>query len=77
MSNKIWYTSDLHFHHKNIVKFTNRSKETTQEDHDEWLIDLFKGMIDETPTLSTYLHLNDVAKQIKLTQMMRELYNSL
>jgi calcineurin-like phosphoesterase family protein len=34
---KTFFTSDLHFYHKNIVKFTNRGVDTTQEDHDEWL----------------------------------------
>ena len=36
--NKVWFTSDLHFFHKNIVKFTNRGKETSLEDHAEWLV---------------------------------------
>lgn len=39
------FTSDLHFHHKNIVKFTNRGKETTQEEHDEWLINLWNAEV--------------------------------
>jgi calcineurin-like phosphoesterase family protein len=30
------YTSDLHFRHKNIVKFTDRGNETTKDEHDEW-----------------------------------------
>lgn len=34
----IWFTSDLHFAHKNIVRFTQRGKETTQAQHDEWLV---------------------------------------
>lgn len=34
---KIWFSSDYHHSHKNIVKFTNRGLETTQENHDEWL----------------------------------------
>jgi calcineurin-like phosphoesterase family protein len=32
-----WFTSDLHFSHKNIVKFTNRGVETDPVRHDEWL----------------------------------------
>lgn len=36
------FTSDLHFGHKRIVEFTNRSKEClSQENHDRWLIDLW------------------------------------
>lgn len=40
-----WFTSDLHFSHKNIVKFTNRGKDTTQEEHDEWLIDVWNSQV--------------------------------
>lgn len=38
-SGRTFFTSDLqlHFHHKNIVKFTKRGIDTTQELHDEWL----------------------------------------
>lgn len=45
---KTWYTSDLHFDHKNIVKYTNRGKDTTQEDHDEWLIDLWNSQVNKS-----------------------------
>lgn len=31
------FTSDLHHSHKNIVKFTQRDIFTTQENHDQWL----------------------------------------
>jgi calcineurin-like phosphoesterase family protein len=41
----IWFTSDLHFHHRNIVKFTNRGKDTTQELHDEWLVNLWNSQV--------------------------------
>jgi calcineurin-like phosphoesterase family protein len=44
-SNKKWFTSDLHFQHRNIVKFTDRGIVTTQEDHDEWLIDLWNSTV--------------------------------
>lgn len=40
-----WYTSDLHFHHKNVVKFTDRGVATTQENHDEWLIELWNKIV--------------------------------
>lgn len=42
---KVWFTSDLHFRHKNIVKFTDRKLVTTQELHDEWLIDLWNSQV--------------------------------
>lgn len=32
------FTSDLHHEHKRIVEFTNRSADTTQENHTEWLV---------------------------------------
>lgn len=36
-----YITSDFHFSHKNIVGFTNRGKETTVEDHDDWLVEVW------------------------------------
>lgn len=45
------YTSDLHFLHKNIVKFTERGKATTQEDHDEWLVDLWNSQVNRSDTV--------------------------
>lgn len=45
MSNKKFFCSDLHFSHSNIVKYTNRGVETTQEQHDEWLIDLWNSQV--------------------------------
>ena len=40
-----WFTSDLHFSHKNIVKYTNRGKDTTEEDHNAWLIGLWNNQV--------------------------------
>lgn len=40
-----WFTSDLHWGHKNIVKYTRRGEETTIEDHDQWLIDLWNRTV--------------------------------
>ena len=34
----VWFCSDAHFAHKNICKYTDRSKFTSQEDHDHWLV---------------------------------------
>lgn len=42
---KIWFTSDLHFKHRKIVEYTKRGKDTTQEQHDEWLIDLWNSQV--------------------------------
>lgn len=51
-----WFTSDLHFQHKRIVEFTNRKIVTTQEDHDEWLIDLWNKQV---ATSDRVYHLGD------------------
>lgn len=53
---KTLYTSDLHFRHKNIVKFTDRGKETTKEGHDEWLIDRWNRQVNKEDTV---FHLGD------------------
>ena len=37
----IYFTSDLHHSHKNIVDFTDRGKVTTKELHNEWLINVW------------------------------------
>lgn len=50
---QIFFSSDLHFGHRNIVKYTNRGIETTQENHDEWLMDLWSDTI--TPGAIVYL----------------------
>ena len=39
------FVSDCHFAHKRIVEFTNRGKDTTQENHDEWLINLWNNQV--------------------------------
>jgi calcineurin-like phosphoesterase family protein len=40
-----WFTSDLHHSHKRIVEFTNRGKDTTQENHDEWLSGIWNNQV--------------------------------
>jgi calcineurin-like phosphoesterase family protein len=35
------FTSDLHHMHNRIVEFTNRSADTTQENHTQWLTDVW------------------------------------
>ncbi len=42
---KIWLSSDLHFFHKRIVEFTQRKNVITQEEHTEWLIDLWNSTV--------------------------------
>lgn len=40
-----FFTADTHFFHKRIVEFTNRGVETNQENHDEWLVDLWNSQV--------------------------------
>lgn len=58
MTNKIWMTSDLHYGHRNICRFTNRHKDTTQEEHDEWLIALWNSTVHASDTV---YHLGDLS----------------
>lgn len=37
---KKWFSSDWHILHKKIVEYTDRSAVTTQEDHEDWLIEV-------------------------------------
>lgn len=52
----IYFTSDLHFGHKNIVGFTDRQQVTDREAHDEGLVDLWNSQI--TPG-DVVFHLGD------------------
>lgn len=69
MQNNIWFTSDTHFHHKNIVRGTsswdrfeeNSSHQDTRnfdtlEEHDETLISNFNSLVKENDIL---YHLGD------------------
>lgn len=40
-----FFTSDLHILHRKIVEFTDRKIVTTQEHHEEWLIDLWNSQV--------------------------------
>ena len=42
---KVFFTSDLHHSHRNILKFTDRNLVTTPEDHTQWLIDLWNSQV--------------------------------
>lgn len=62
------FTSDLHHMHSRICELTNRSKDTTQENHTEWLIDMWNKNV--TPADICYVlgdysfakKYNDIAK---------------
>ena len=38
-----YFTSDLHFNHKNVCKYTRRQEVIQQEHHEEWLIDIWNN----------------------------------
>jgi len=40
-----WFTSDLHFKHKNIVSFSKRGVDTTAEEHDAWMQQLWNETV--------------------------------
>ncbi len=42
---KKFFTADLHHSHKNICKFTNRHLVTSQEDHDNWIIEIWNRQV--------------------------------
>lgn len=44
---KVLFTSDLHIGHRRIVEYTNRGIETTQETHNEWILDLYNRQVDK------------------------------
>lgn len=53
---KTFYTSDLHFHHKRIVDFTDRKDVVAQEHHTEWLIDIWNSQVSKSDKV---FHLGD------------------
>lgn len=48
---KIFFTSDLHDSHKNIIKFTDRGNVTTVENHTQWLVDLWNSQVTYADTV--------------------------
>ena len=46
-----FYTSDLHFFHKNIVNITNRGLVSSIEDHTEWLISIWNQQVKSNDTV--------------------------
>lgn len=68
-----WFTSDLHFSHKNIVKFTNRGMETTKENHDEWLVNLWNSQVkpgDLVWHLGDFSFDHDINRQVALLKRL-------
>lgn len=61
-----WYTSDLHFFHKNVVQHTDRAVATTQENHDEWLVELWNKQVKPNATV---VHAGDFSFDSKMLTM--------
>ena len=52
--NKIFFTADLHFGHKNILKFLPNRPFASEDDtkaHDKWLSDLWLSSVDKRDTI--------------------------
>ena len=41
----IYFTSDIHHRHKRICEITDRYKVVDQEQHDDWLIELWNRQV--------------------------------
>lgn len=52
-----YFTSDLHFHHKNVCKYTRRHEVVQQEHHEEWLIDIWNSTVKRSDKI---WHLGDL-----------------
>ena len=55
--NILHFTSDLHFYHKNVCKFTRRHEVVQQEHHDEWMIDIWNSTVKNSDKI---WHLGDL-----------------
>lgn len=69
----IYLTSDLHFNHKRITEFTDRKLVVAQEEHDEWLIDLWNSKVKKSDTI---WHLGDFSfnhKQQEVNALVKRL----
>lgn len=62
----IYFTSDLHHSHKNIVEFTDRSKATTKELHNEWLINVWNYTVQKNDLV---YHLGDLSFATKYSDI--------
>ena len=54
MANQIYFTADLHFGHSNILKHSPKRPYSDTVDiaaHDEWLLDLWKSMVDKRDSI--------------------------
>jgi len=62
----IYFTSDLHHSHKNIVEFTERGKATIKEYHNEWLIDIWNSTVQKNDLV---YHMGDLSFATKYSEI--------
>lgn len=61
-----YLTSDLHFDHRNICKFTNRQLVVDQDHHTEWLIDIWNTAVKNSDRI---FHLGDFSFATKYDEI--------
>ena len=64
-----FFTSDLHFFHRKLVGITNRWRDTDEDAHNEWLINLWNSTVGPSDTV---YHLGDFS-MLKTPQRVGEL----
>lgn len=62
----IYFTSDLHHSHKNILDFTDRGKATVKEQHDVWLTCLWNKTVQKNDLV---YHLGDLSFATKYSEI--------
>lgn len=63
---KTYVTSDLHFDHRRVVEYTDRSEVITQEHHTEWLIDIWNSQVSKSDKV---FHLGDFSFSHKYNEI--------
>lgn len=61
-----YFTSDLHHSHKNICAYTNRKLETTPEEHNSWLVNIWNNTVKAGDLV---YHLGDLSFASKYNQV--------
>lgn len=68
-----YFTSDLHFYHKNICKFTRRNEVVQQEHHEEWLIDIWNSTIKKSDKIWHLGDLTFLTKYEEVASLLKKL----
>jgi calcineurin-like phosphoesterase family protein len=70
---KTMFTSDPHFLHSRICEFTSRKLETTQENHEEWLINIWNSQVNKCDKIYVLGDLSFHKKYEQISSIMRRL----